>query len=579
MPTTVNTDALTAATRRCLAHAAKVPEGEDYFVKSSISSVRFNLESLKGRVNGLIAKTAEFVTQSGDATADWRVTEDALETIFAAVDGILVESSRKRPRLNEPVPVDPLLDSGAAEQEELTAMTVDNSLSVFYPPALTVKPCAIVPLEDSQVTAQYHVYAPEIKYWLESETASIPNISTLPVPQLPKAMYQTDLVYVNDTESLDCMIAHLNEQRSIAIDVEHHNTHSYRGFTCLIQVSSRQVDFIIDPFPLWHQLHRLNEVTANPEIVKVFHAADMDIIWLQRDFGIYVVNIFDTSQAARSIDIPGGRGLANLLNFYCDVIADKQYQLADWRLRPISPEMLNYARCDTHYLLYMMDRMTRVLLTQGGLPDSEVPTVYGKKMLASVIEASAQTSMKVYKEGPSDFRAAASKLIANAGVKMDVKQSAILRGILQWRDALARQINKSTGFVIGNKACLSLATSNSTTPQQLASRTYSPLVNRNAAQLFDIIQQAISEDTGDLMDVAEAAPVQEERPAKRMRLSEGIFGIARQAVRLVKIENTEVSTQSDLSSVIGSKSQHASSGHLKVMDEVNEELVNAPISQ
>ena len=62
------------------------------------------------------------------------------------------------------------------------------------------------------------------------------------------------------------------------------------------------------------------------------HGADMDIQWLQRDFGIYVVNLFDTGQASRVLGLPR-YSLAFLLQYCCDVQAEKQYQLADWRIR------------------------------------------------------------------------------------------------------------------------------------------------------------------------------------------------------------------------------------------------------
>ena len=65
---------------------------------------------------------------------------------------------------------------------------------------------------------------------------------------------------------------------------------------------------------------------------KVFHGADMDIGWLQRDFGIYVVNMFDTGQASRVLNYERF-SLAFLLKKFCDVTANKQYQLADWRIR------------------------------------------------------------------------------------------------------------------------------------------------------------------------------------------------------------------------------------------------------
>lgn len=37
--------------------------------------------------------------------------------------------------------------------------------------------------------------------------------------------------------------------------------------------------------------------------------------------------------------------------------ADKRFQLADWRARPLNEEMLAYARADTHYLLYCYDKL------------------------------------------------------------------------------------------------------------------------------------------------------------------------------------------------------------------------------
>jgi len=58
----------------------------------------------------------------------------------------------------------------------------------------------------------------------------------------------------------------------------------------------------------------------------------MDIIWLQRDLNLYVVGLFDTYNASRSLGL-AGHSLAFLLKKYVDFDTDKQYQLADWRLR------------------------------------------------------------------------------------------------------------------------------------------------------------------------------------------------------------------------------------------------------
>lgn len=65
---------------------------------------------------------------------------------------------------------------------------------------------------------------------------------------------------------------------------------------------------------------------------KVFHGAYMDIVWLQRDLGLYVVGLFDTYHAARALGYPQA-SLASLLSRFIRFDADKQYQMADWRIR------------------------------------------------------------------------------------------------------------------------------------------------------------------------------------------------------------------------------------------------------
>jgi exosome complex exonuclease RRP6 len=67
---------------------------------------------------------------------------------------------------------------------------------------------------------------------------------------------------------------------------------------------------------------------------QVLHGADSDVVWLQQDFNLYLVNLFDTFHASRVLDFPR-HGLATLLEMYCDFSSDKRYQLADWRIRSV----------------------------------------------------------------------------------------------------------------------------------------------------------------------------------------------------------------------------------------------------
>ena len=60
------------------------------------------------------------------------------------------------------------------------------------------------------------------------------------------------------------------------------------------------------------------ECDGSRQVVKVFHGAESDVAWLQRDFGIFIVNMFDTHQAGIVLGLPH-LGLAHLLKTYCSV--------------------------------------------------------------------------------------------------------------------------------------------------------------------------------------------------------------------------------------------------------------------
>ena len=65
-----------------------------------------------------------------------------------------------------------------------------------------------------------------------------------------------------------------------------------------MQISTASRDFVVDVLvpEVRQELQMLNESFTNSDVLKLFHGADWDIKWLQRDFGIYVVNMFDTYQ-------------------------------------------------------------------------------------------------------------------------------------------------------------------------------------------------------------------------------------------------------------------------------------------
>ena len=73
--------------------------------------------------------------------------------------------------------------------------------------------------------------------------------------------------------------------------------------------------------------------------------------------------MFDTGRASRILSYESF-ALKYLLLKFCDFETDKSYQLADWRVRPLTEGMIKYARSDTHFLLYIYDNLKKELISK-----------------------------------------------------------------------------------------------------------------------------------------------------------------------------------------------------------------------
>jgi ribonuclease D len=155
-------------------------------------------------------------------------------------------------------------------------------------------------------------------------------------------------VWVDNQNLLKQMIADLSGQSRLAVDTESNSLHAYREQVCLIQFSTREIDYVVDPL-VFDDLSDLGPLFRSPEIEKVFHAAEYDLICLRRDFGFEFSNLFDTMHAARVLGYPFV-GLDNLLAEKFQFEMDKRHQKADWAMRPLTAAQLDYARLDTHFL-------------------------------------------------------------------------------------------------------------------------------------------------------------------------------------------------------------------------------------
>ncbi|EJC98038.1 uncharacterized protein FOMMEDRAFT_149467 [Fomitiporia mediterranea MF3/22] len=309
-------------------------------------------------------------------------------------------------------------------------------------------------------------------------------------PIRPSSFENTPFTWIDSKEQLDLLLDQLRHVQEIAVDLEHHSYRSFSGFLCLMQISTREEDFIIDTLALREELEELNEIFTDPKIVKVLHGADSDVVWLQQDFNIYIVNLFDTYHASKLLDFPK-HGLGALLEMYCDFVPDKRYQLADWRIRPLPDEMMKYARSDTHFLLYIYDNLRNALLDRArGQPD----------LVRSALSRSEDTALRIYEPefydlengtGPGGWNTLSLKW----GRALSGTQHTVFRAAHAWRDALARKEDESTRYVMPNHYLFQLAERPPTDMANLLSifRPVPPLVRTQAASLLEVIRTAVKE--------------------------------------------------------------------------------------
>ncbi len=251
-------------------------------------------------------------------------------------------------------------------------------------------------------------------------------IETLPPP-----------IWVANTAGLNKTSKELALHTKIAVDTESNSLHAYREQLCLIQFSTELNDFLVDALE-FSELISLAPIFSDPQIEKIFHAAEYDLICLKRSFGISVTNIFDTMQAARILGYKQV-GLDAMLAEKLGVVLNKKFQKADWAARPLPPDMMNYARLDTHHLIDLRDCLEAELEQQNRLELAHEEfnrLANGNGVVKAVI--------------PSWQRIGGTQ-------KFNKRQLAILNELASWRETQAERMNRPVFKVIDDKRLVEIA--------------------------------------------------------------------------------------------------------------------------
>jgi ribonuclease D len=296
------------------------------------------------------------------------------------------------------------------------------------------------------------------------------------------------LIFIDQQGPFDQAMQRVAAQPVVSVDTEADSLHSYFDKVCLIQLSVPGEDLIVDPLKRI-DLASFGAVLADRNVLKVLHGADYDLRILNRDFGFTVGNVIDTSICAQLLGYEA-IGLAALIERHFGIQLDKSHQRADWAMRPLPRNMLEYAATDTRHLIPLAEKLRAELEALG-------------RWEWATEEFSRLEAVRYEKEEAEEpFR----RLKGLGG--LDRRSLAVVQRMYDHRDALARKADRPPFKIFSNEIILETARIKPATFADLDKVKVLPLSQRQrfGRDIVRIVREAMALDEEALPQRAETRP-------------------------------------------------------------------------
>lgn len=293
--------------------------------------------------------------------------------------------------------------------------------------------------------------------------------------------------YLDTDAAVGEWLAAAGQPKRLALDTEGASFHRFIDRIYLLQLSTDTQHAVIDPLPI-KSPGLLGAMIEDPKIEIVFHDADYDLRLLHQDYGWNVRTIFDTRVAAQLLGMKAF-GLAALLEQYFEIKLDKKHQRADWSMRPLTADMLDYAAQDTMHLLGLRDILHDQLVKKGRLAWAKEEFERLEKVRWATDDSS-NGFLKV--KGARDLTR---------------RELAVFRELVQWRDTAALKLDRATFRVVSNEVLLDAAKSHPASKDALGQLKGMPrgILERNGQEILAAVARGLAVPDDDLPKFAKAA--------------------------------------------------------------------------
>jgi ribonuclease D len=281
-------------------------------------------------------------------------------------------------------------------------------------------------------------------------------------------------VLIEEPDALAGLTRRLRASPRLALDTEAASFHRYVDRVYLVQISSAQETALIDPLAV-ADLAPIGELLADAAIEKVLHDADYDLRILHRDYGFQGRRLWDTRIAAQLAGEPAF-GLGALLEKYLGIHLSKKLQRADWSQRPLTPAMIDYAAADTAHLIELRDLLEARLRELGRLAWAEEEFL----RLETVRWTGAP-------DGEGYLQLKGARMLRP-------RERAVLRAVWEWRERMARSLDRAPFRVAGNDVLMALARQAPRTASALGSVPAVPpaIARRFGAELLEAVAAGLA---------------------------------------------------------------------------------------
>jgi ribonuclease D len=281
-------------------------------------------------------------------------------------------------------------------------------------------------------------------------------------------------LYLDTDRDTSSFLRSIADVELLALDTEGASFHRFVDRIYLLQLSTRDRSAIIDPLPITKP-EELGMLLENPAVQVVFHDADYDLRLVRQDYGWRVRNIFDTRVAAQLLGIRAF-GLSALLEKYFGLKLDKKHQRADWSMRPLTRDMLDYAAQDTMHLLALRDRLADELQRAGRW------------------EWAREEFVRIEETHWEDEDDSIAFLRMKGARDLNRRELAILRELVAWRNEVARKADRATFRVLGNEPMFEIVRTKPSTREALASIKGMPRgqLERSASDLLGAVRRGLA---------------------------------------------------------------------------------------